>query len=97
MYCSREYQLTSRFIQQYEKSTPTEIYLAWEELSQNKENYTSNLEQKFWKGSKGNKLKAPYKDRPSKIKNILQTTTEKLLYYENPKESLFYKERMAKV
>ena len=26
MYCSREYQLTSRFIQQYEKSTPnTEI------------------------------------------------------------------------
>ena len=25
MYCSREYQLTTRFIQQYEKSTPTII------------------------------------------------------------------------
>ena len=44
--------------------------------------------------SKGNKLKAPYKDRPSK--NILQIRDEKPHHYKNPKESLFYKERMVK-
>ena len=35
----------------------SEIYLAWKELSQNKENYISHLEQKFGKASKGNKVK----------------------------------------
>ena len=38
-------------------------------------------------------LKAPYKDRPSK--SILQIRKEKPFHYKNPKESLFYKERMA--
>ena len=47
------------------------------------------------KVSKGNKLKAPYKDRPSK--RILQIRDKKPFHYKNPKESLFYKERMAKV
>ena len=37
-----------------------EIYLAPEELSQNKENYISGSEQKFRKGSKGNGLRVPY-------------------------------------
>ena len=62
-----------------------EIYLVWEKLSQNKENYMSNSEQKFGK------------DRQGKIKIIPQTTTEKPLHYKNPKESLFYKQRMVKV
>ena len=48
----------------------TKIYLVQEESSQNKENYMSDSEQKFGKGSKGNKLKAPYKERQSEIKNI---------------------------
>ena len=52
-------------------------------------------EQGCGKGSKGNKLKAPYKDRPSK--GILQIRNEKPFHYKNPNESLFYKERMAKV
>ena len=43
-----------------------EICLAWEELSKNNENYSSNSEQKFGKGAKGSKLKAPYKDRQNK-------------------------------
>ena len=50
----------------------TEINLAWEELSQNKEKYISNLEHTFGKGSKGNKLKAPYKDRQGEIKIYLR-------------------------
>ena len=57
----------------------------------------SDSEQNFGKGSKGNKLKAAYKDRHDGIKNIPQTTIEKPLHYKNLKESLFYKERMAKV
>ena len=38
-----------------------EIYLAWQQSSQNKENCMSKLEQKLGKQSKGNKLKASYK------------------------------------
>ena len=47
------------------------------------------------KGSKGNMLKAPYKDRPSK--GVLQIRNEKPFHYKNPNESLFYKERITKV
>ena len=54
----------------------------------------SKLVQGCGKGSKRNKLKAPYKDRPSKSK--LQIRNEKP-YHKNPKESLYNKERMAKV
>ena len=72
------------------------MYLVWEELSQNEENYISILEQKFRRGSKGSMLKAPYKDRLSKIKIILQTTTEKPLHYKNPKESLFIRREWQK-
>ena len=32
MYCSREYQLTSRFNQQYEKSTSEDFNIAWNKL-----------------------------------------------------------------
>ena len=39
----------------------------------------SKLEQGCGKGSKGNKLKAPYKDRPSK--SILQIRNEKPFHY----------------
>ena len=72
-----------------------EIYLVQEELSNNKENCASKSKQGCGKGSKGNKLKVPYKDRPSK--SILQIRDKKPLHYKNPKESLFYKERMVKV
>ena len=40
-----------------------EIYLAKEEVSQNKENPANSSERKYGQGSKGNKLRAPYKDR----------------------------------
>ena len=60
-----------------------------------KENYKNKLGQGCGKGSKGNKLKASYKDRLSK--NTLQIRNEKPLYYKNSKEFLFYKERMTKV
>ena len=53
------------------------------------------VEQGCGKVSKGNKLKAPYKDRPSK--DVLQIRNEKLFHYKNLNESLSYKERMAKV
>ena len=72
-----------------------EIYLVQEEWSKNKESCTSKSKQGCGKGSKGNKLKTLYKDRPSK--SIIQIRDEKPFQYENPKESLFYKERMAKV
>ena len=72
-----------------------EIYLAQQELSRNKENYMRKSKQGCGKGSKGNKLKAPFKDRPSK--GILQIRIEKPFYYKNLNESLFYKERIAKV
>ena len=63
-----------------------EIYFAQEELSKNMENYISKLKQGCGKGSKGNKLKAPYKDRPSK--SMLQIRNEKPFHYKNPKESI---------
>ena len=75
----------------------TEIYLAWEELSQNKENNISSSEPKFGKGSKGNMLKAPYKDRQCGIQSKPQTTSDRSFPYKDPKESLFFKERMARV
>ena len=71
-----------------------EIHLVQEELSKNKANVTHKSKQGCGKRSKGNKLKAPYKDRPSK--NILQRRNEKPYHYKNPKESLFYKDRMVK-
>ena len=42
-------------------------------------------------------IKAPYKERQGEIKNIPQTIIKKPLHYKNPNESLFYKERMARV
>ena len=57
----------------------TEIYLIQEKLSKNQENYMSKSEQGCGKGSKGNKLKAPYKDRPSK--SILQIRNTKPFHY----------------
>ena len=71
-----------------------EIYLVQEELSRNKENVTNKYKLGCGKDSKGKKLKAPYKDRPSK--NILQRRNEKPYHYKNLKESLFHKERMVK-
>ena len=55
----------------------------------------SKSKQGCGKASKGNKLKTPYKDEPSK--SILQIRDKKPVLYKNLKESLFYKERMAKV
>ena len=44
-----------------------------------------------------NKLRAPYKDRQCGIECIPQTTIKRPFHYKDPKESLFYKERIAKV
>ena len=63
----------------------TDISLAQEELSQSRENYVSDSEQKVVKGSKGNKLKAPYKDRQHSIESIPQTTIERSFHYKDPK------------
>ena len=71
-----------------------EICLVQEELHKNKENIKNTSKHRCGKESKGNKLKAPYKDRPSK--NMLQRRSEKPYHYKNLKESLFYKERMTK-
>ena len=38
-----------------------------------------------------------YKDRQSEIKSVPQTTSERTFHYKDPKESLFFKERMARV
>ena len=57
-----------------------ELYLAQEELSKSKENYMSKSEQGCGKGSKGNKVKAPYKDRPSKRSDRKQQRLEKMPY-----------------
>ena len=71
-----------------------EIYLVQEELARNKENIENKSKKGYGKESKGNKLKAPYKDRPSK--NKLQRRNEKPYHNKNPKESIYYKERMVK-
>ena len=71
------------------------IHLTQKELSKNKVNNMSKWEQGCGKRPKGNKLKAPYKDRPSK--SILQIRNEKPFHYKNPKESLFYKGKMTRV
>ena len=63
-----------------------EIYLVQEELAKHKENIKNKYKQGCGKKSKGNKLKAPYKDGPSK--NILQRRNEKPYHYKNPKESI---------
>ena len=56
----------------------------------------NSLEQKIGKESKGNKLRAPYKDRQCRMAlgGISETIIERPLHYKDPKESLFYKERM---
>ena len=66
----------------------TEIYLAWEKLTQNEDNYIKDSVQKFGKGSEGNQLRAPYKDRQSGMVFPF--------HYKNYKESLLYKERMVR-
>ena len=74
-----------------------EIYLAQEEVSQNKEieNPANSPKWKYGKWSKGNRLKAPYKD----IRGGAESTPKwsgKPFHYSQPKESLFYKETMAR-
>ena len=68
-----------------------EIYSGQEELSENKENCLSKSKQGCGKVSKGNKLKAPYKDRPSK--GIVQRRDKKPFHYKNLKESLYLNKR----
>ena len=74
-----------------------EIYLDQEEVFKSKEigNTANSSEWKYGKGSKGNKLKALYKDRRGEVKGKPKLFG-KLFHYNQPKESLFYKERMAK-
>ena len=73
------------------------IYLAQEEVSQNKEieNPANNSKQKYGKGSKGNKWKAPYKDRKEDVVSKPKQF-EKPFHYCQSNESLFYKEMMAR-
>ena len=74
-----------------------EIYLAREERSRSKEKFLSNSERKYGNGSKGNKLRAPYKDRNNQIEGTSKPFMKRLFYYSKPKESLFYKETMVRV
>ena len=71
-----------------------EIYLAKEEVTQNKETFVSHSERKYGKGSKGNKLITLYKDR-SEVESMSKQFMKKPFHYNKPKESLFYKETMA--
>ena len=73
-----------------------EIYLAQEELSQNKEKLVKSSERKYGKGCKENKLRAPYKDEKSGIESTPKQSVSRPFHYNLPKESLFYKEMMAK-
>ena len=73
-----------------------EIYLAQEEVSQNKEKLVNSSERKYGEGPKGNKLRAPYKDRRSKVESTPKQFVRKPFHYIEPKESLFYKEQWQK-
>ena len=73
-----------------------EMYLAQEEVFKNKEieNSANSSEQKYGKGSKGNKLKAPYKDRMGEVESKPKQFG-KPFHYSQHNESLFYKKMMA--
>ena len=73
-----------------------EIYLAQEEVSHNKEKPVNSSERKYGKGSKGNTLRAPYKDRRNEVDSTPKQSVRKPFHYNLPKESLFYKEMMQK-
>ena len=68
----------------------SEIYLVQERGA------TISSKQKYGKGSKRNKLKAPYKGRRGKVESKTISLGE-LIHYNQPNQSLFYKEMMAKV
>ena len=74
-----------------------EIYLAQKKVSQNKEKLVNSSEREVWEGSKGNKLRALYKDRKSGIESTHKQSVRKPFHYNLPKESLFYKEIIATV
>ena len=74
-----------------------EIYLARKERSRSEGKFLSNLERKYRNRSKGNKLTAPYKDRKSQIEGMSKPFMRRPIHYSEPKESLFYKETMARV
>ena len=59
-----------------------EIYLAQEEVPQNKEKL---VERKYGKGSKGNKLRAPYKDRMSRVESTPKQFVRKPFHHSEPK------------
>ena len=74
-----------------------EIYLGQEEVFKNKEieNTANSSEWKYGKGSKGKKVKAPYKDRKGKVESDPKGFG-KPFHYNQPNKSLFYKEMLAK-
>ena len=74
-----------------------EIYLVQEEVFQNKEKLVNNSGRKYGKRSKGNKLRAPCKDRRSQIESMPKQFVRKLFHYTEPKNSLFYEETIAKI
>ena len=55
-----------------------EIYLAQEKVFQDKEKFVSSSERKYWKGFKGNKLRAPYKDQRSEESLFYKETMAKV-------------------
>ena len=73
-----------------------EIYLAQDKVSQNKEQFVNSSEKKYGKGSKGNKLRAPCKDRRNEVESTSKQSVRRPFHYNLPKEFLFYKEMMAK-
>ena len=74
-----------------------EIYLAQEKGSHNKEieNPANSSKLKYVKGSKGNKLKAQYKDRKGGAENNPKWSG-KPFHYSQPNKFLLYKETMAR-
>ena len=69
-----------------------EIYLAIEERSGSETKVLNKSERKHGNGAKGNKLRAPYKDRKSQVPLMRRP-----FHYSKPKESLFYKVTMVRV
>ena len=74
-----------------------EIYVVQEEVSQNKEKLVSSSERKYGKGFKGKNLRALYKERRNEVESTPKQSFRRPFHYSLPKESLFYKEMMAKV
>ena len=74
-----------------------EIYLAQEVVSQNKEKIVSSSERKYRKGSKGNKLRALYKDRSSKVESTPKQFVRKPFHYNEPKTLYFIRKQWQKL